>query len=545
MQAIILATGERNDLRPLTDATPTPMLPIVSRPVMSYSVELLKRQAFKTIHVSLYHYAGSIESYFGPGHRFGVPMNYILQKEAWGTAGSLKWAESALNDAFVAMPGDALVDCDLEMAIAQHEARNSVATVVVSRTGSELAPTLFFDENGRVAPEGTEHYGRITGVFIFNSTILQHIPKRQKFDIVNDLLPALTAADVAVDVYEMDGYWNPLRTFDDYYRAQKAYLTSAWGNVEALNGTPKIRHAELPGLQIADGIWVGRNNVIHPSVRLQPPIFIGDNCRIGREVELGPEAIISQNVIVDDEATICNSAVFNHTYIGQLVNVENRFVNKNSMIDVQTGQRSEITDRFLLDEAAPTTIGINFLLNLDRVVAFLLILFTLPLTLFTGLFVLLTTGHFLQKVERVGTRMDSLGDGRSPEPYTFKMLQFKTRHQDGRYTPLGKLLERLDIHRWPQLWNILAGDIRFVGVKPLTVAQASLVAESWQRTRYEAMAGFTGLWYIQTTGQSELDEIIIADAYYTATRTWQEDMKLLLKTPKAWLRHIAAGNGNP
>ena len=118
---------------------------------------------------------------------------------------------------------------------------------------------------------------------------------------------------------------------------------------------------KLPGLQIADGIWVGRNNAIHPSVRLQPPVFIGDNCRIGREVELGPEAVISQNVIIDDEATIYQSAVLDHTYVGQLVNVENRFVNKKNMIDVETGQNTEVTDHFLLDEAAPTTIGLNFL----------------------------------------------------------------------------------------------------------------------------------------------------------------------------------------
>ena len=134
--------------------------------------------------------------------------------------------------------------------------------------------------------------------------------------------------------------------------------------------------------------------------------------------------------------------------------------------------------------------------------------------------------------------MDSLGDGRTPDPYTFNMLQFKTRHQDGRFTLLGKLMERLDWHRLPQLWNIFTGDIRFVGVKPLTVAEASIIQESWQRTRYEAMAGFTGLWYIQTNRDSQLDDIIIADAYYTATRTWQEDLKILLRTPKAWVKQI-------
>ena len=538
MQAIILATGEQRGLRPLTDAVPSPMLSIVSRPVMSYSVELLKRQAVPTINVSLYHFAGSIESYFGVGHRFGVPMNYILQKEEWGTAGALKWAESALNEPFVVMPGDALVDCDLAAVVAQHEAKNSVATIVLSTKAYAQAKQIYFDENGRVTQQTNGQCGYMTGVYLFSPDVLQHIPKREKFDIYQDLIPALLEANIAIDVYQMDGYWNPLLTFDDYYAAQKDYLTSAWGDAQALNGTPPIRHAELPGLQIADGIWVGRNNVIHPSVRLQPPVFIADNCRIGREVELGPEAVISQNVIIDDEATILKSTILDHTYVGQLVNVENRVVNKKNMIDVTTGQNTEVTDSFLLDEAAPTTIGLNFLLNIDRLFALLLIILTLPFTLLIGLAVLLTSGQIFQRVERVGTRMDSLGDGRSPEPYTFSMLQFKTRKEDRSFTLLGKWMERLDWHRLPQLWNILAGNIRFVGVKPLSVAQASIIQESWQQTRYEAMAGFSGLWYIQTTEQSELDEIIIADAYYTATRSWQEDLRLLLKTPKAWLKRI-------
>ena len=248
MQAIILATGEESSLRPLVDAAPSPMLPIVSRPVMSYSVELLKRQAIPEINVSLYHLAGSVESYFGAGHRFGVPMNYILQKDAWGSAGALKWAGNALSDTFVVMPGDALVDCDLEAVIAQHQARQSVATVVLSPRGFDRVPQLFFDENGRVTQDKTNHCGYVTGVYIFSPQILQYIPERKKFDLYKDLLPALISADWAVDVYEMQGYWNPLLTFSDYYAAQKAYLTSAWGDPNALNGTPRIRHAEITWL---------------------------------------------------------------------------------------------------------------------------------------------------------------------------------------------------------------------------------------------------------------------------------------------------------
>ena len=66
-----------------------------------------------------------------------------------------------------------------------------------------------------------------------------------------------------------------------------------------------MAHARsLEARQIAEGIWVGHNHVIHPSARLAPPVYIGDNCQIGRNVELGPNVALGKNVIIDDEATI-------------------------------------------------------------------------------------------------------------------------------------------------------------------------------------------------------------------------------------------------
>ena len=60
VQAILLATGETNKLRPLTETVPAPMLPVADRPVMLYAVELLARQGIKQILVSLYHLAGDV-----------------------------------------------------------------------------------------------------------------------------------------------------------------------------------------------------------------------------------------------------------------------------------------------------------------------------------------------------------------------------------------------------------------------------------------------------------------------------------------------------
>jgi len=77
-----------------------------------------------------------------------------------------------------------------------------------------------------------------------------------------------------------------------------------------------------------------------------------------------------------------------------------------------------------------------------------------------------------------------------------------------------------------------------IGVKPLQLAETVKIVEAWQRQRYQYPAGFTGLWYIQTDSDSALDEVLIADAYYVATRTRRGDIKISWQTPSCWLRRL-------
>ncbi|MCP4424513.1 MAG: NTP transferase domain-containing protein [Chloroflexi bacterium] len=533
MQIILLATGETEKLRPLTDTIPAPMIPIANRPTMVYTVEMLARQGIKKMLVSLYHLGGSVEAYFGDGRRWGVEIEYVLQRDAWGSAGALKWAEHSLNDTFMVLPADLLIDLDIAAVLTQHRARQSAATLVVRADGG--GEPVCLDADGRVAlVETAPSDGRLlytTGVCIFEPRILEMIPARAPFDLNRQLLPALLAADLPVQGYEVEGYWNPLSTFPNYQLAQRDSLTYTGDARHVLDGTAR----SLEARQIASGIWVGRNHVIHPSARLAPPIYIGDNCQIGRNVELGPNVALGKNVIIDDEATVFQSAVLEHTYVGRLVNIENRVVNKNIMIDIATAESSEIVDDFLLGEAHPALIDSGLQRMWDTAVAFLLLLLTLPLTLPVGLLAWLTTGRMFNRIERLG-RQPEIVSGESPEFQTFAVLQFNTRRSDSDLRGFGKWLEKWEIQRLPELWNVLKGDMNLVGVKPLPPTAAAQITEAWQRQRHQHQAGFTGLWYIQTRPDSELDEILIADTYYVATRTWGDDLKILRQTPERWLR---------
>jgi len=533
MQILLLATGETEKLRPLTENIPSPMLPVANRPIMVYAIEMLARQGIKKVIVALYHLGGSVEAYFGDGRRWGVEIEYLLQRDAWGTAGALKWAEHSLTDTFMVLPADILIDLDVEAVLAQHRAKNSVATIVLQENG--FGEPVCLGENGRLFQHSSTTATPSlfpTGVAIFEPEILALIPVRKPFDFAQQLLPALLTDDYLMHGYRSDGYYNALDSFSAYQAAQYATLSHSGNNGHILDGTTRALEAK----QIATGIWVGRNHVIHPSVRLAPPIYIGDNCQLGRDVEIGPNVILGRNVVIDDGATVFESIILDYTYVGQLANVNNRIINKNLMIDVATTERVEIVDTFLLGEAHPALIDSWLRRIWDIIMSLSLLLFTLPITLPLGLITWLITGRVIEQQTYLGRQLGSTVN--NPEFDTFTMHHFHTRRTDGNLTGFGRWLRKSELYRLPELWNVLKGDMSLIGVKPLQLAETVKIVEAWQRQRYQYPAGFTGLWYIQTDSDSALDEVLIADAYYVATRTRRGDIKISWQTPSCWLRRL-------
>jgi mannose-1-phosphate guanylyltransferase/phosphomannomutase len=101
MKAVVMAGGEGSRLRPLTLNRPKPMVPMVDRPVMGHIVELLKRHQITDIVVTVQYMANVIQDHFGDGSAFGVNITYSLEDRPLGTAGSVKRAESLLQEPFL------------------------------------------------------------------------------------------------------------------------------------------------------------------------------------------------------------------------------------------------------------------------------------------------------------------------------------------------------------------------------------------------------------------------------------------------------------
>ena len=90
----------------------------------------------------------------------------------------------------------------------------------------------------------------------------------------------------------------------------------------------------------------------------------------------------------------------------------------------------------------------------------------------------------------------------------------------------------------PELWNVVKSDIGWVGVKNTPLTDEERLSSPWQQQFVNISPGFTGLWYVESETGTGADESVDLDAFYLATRSWQEDVRLLWRTPSAWIRRV-------
>jgi exopolysaccharide biosynthesis polyprenyl glycosylphosphotransferase len=111
---------------------------------------------------------------------------------------------------------------------------------------------------------------------------------------------------------------------------------------------------------------------------------------------------------------------------------------------------------------------------------------------------------------------------------------FKMKN-DPRLTRVGRRLRRWSLDEWPQLVNVLRGDMSLVGPRPPLPREVEQY-EAWHRRRLEASPGLTGLW--QVSGRSELgfDEMVMLDLYYIENWSLGLDVRILLRTIPAVFR---------
>jgi exopolysaccharide biosynthesis polyprenyl glycosylphosphotransferase len=106
---------------------------------------------------------------------------------------------------------------------------------------------------------------------------------------------------------------------------------------------------------------------------------------------------------------------------------------------------------------------------------------------------------------------------------------------DPRVTPIGRFLRRTSLDELPQLWNILKGEMSFVGPRPAVIEEVRQY-QPWQRRRLSMKPGLTCLWQVSGRNELTFDEWMRLDLEYIDNWSLWLDLKIALKTIPAVVR---------
>ena len=206
---MLFAAGRGERLRPLTDKTRKPLLPIGDKPIIDYSLGYLNRYGIEEVVLNLWHLGEKIERHVGNGKKYGLKIIYSKEKELLGTGGGLKNAEEHFKNekAFITLNSDTLINCDLKELATFHEARKLPATLVVT-PWQEGYTHLTVDKKDYL----------FTGLAVLRPSIFEKLTLKTTNLITQGI------SDFSAFVHQ--GFWKDIGTLQNYKTAQEEWAAS-------------------------------------------------------------------------------------------------------------------------------------------------------------------------------------------------------------------------------------------------------------------------------------------------------------------------------
>lgn len=221
IDAVLMAGGKGERLRPLTEKTPKPLIKVGDKCIIDYNIDHLIEYGVEHINVTVNYLKEQIEEHFSKP-RNGVQVKTVREPKFLGTIGSIRFVEEFMNDTILVMNSDLFTNIDFEdfyLHFKEHDAMMSVASIPYNVS----IPFGILDLEGRnirgLIEKPKYNYYANGGIYLFKKEALQYIPEDTFFN-ATDLIETLIDHSKMVIRYPLNGTWIDIGQHADLAKAQ-------------------------------------------------------------------------------------------------------------------------------------------------------------------------------------------------------------------------------------------------------------------------------------------------------------------------------------
>jgi dTDP-glucose pyrophosphorylase len=220
IDAVLMAGGKGERLRPLTLKTPKPLLKVGGKCIIDHNIDRLISYGVKHISVTVNYLKEQIEEHFAEPHD-EVQIKTVREPKFLGTIGSIKYVENFYNDTVLVMNSDLFTNINYEdffLHFQQYDAEMSIAAVPYDISiPYGILDLDGHDIHGLIEKPKFNYYAN-AGIYLIKRSALDEIPADTFFH-ATDLIKKLIAKKKKVVRYPLAGYWIDIGNPDEYYKA--------------------------------------------------------------------------------------------------------------------------------------------------------------------------------------------------------------------------------------------------------------------------------------------------------------------------------------
>jgi NDP-sugar pyrophosphorylase family protein len=283
---MVLAAGLGLRMRPLTLLRAKPALPVLNRPLLHWTLELLRRHGVTDVVINLHHLPASVRKTVGDGRAFGLHVSYSYEKKILGTAGGPRKVRRFFGDEpFFLVNGDVLFDFDLTDLLRRHVASRARATLALKAHrkvgaygGIVTGPGGFIRALAGLPRPVRGRPLLFTGVHVLDPDLLDRLQPGPS-DSVRDLYAPLVAEGQRLLGVRVSGAWYDFGSPSLYLASQLSMTSSGFRGA-------------------------GAARQVHPEARIHP------RARVTRSV-------VGAGTVVDEGAVVSGSVLWESVEVGR------------------------------------------------------------------------------------------------------------------------------------------------------------------------------------------------------------------------------------